>query len=204
MQLTITQPDDFHLHLRDGTLMGHVVSASANQFARAIIMPNLSPPVIKTADALAYQNRIQNQLPPDHPFKPLMTLFLCAQIDADDLVHGFQQSIISAVKLYPSGVTTNSAAGPKALTSLSHIFATMERHDIPLLIHGEVPDHDCDIFDREARFIDRELTWLTANFPALRIVFEHITTIEALHFVDDAGAKVAATITPHHLMINRS
>ena len=202
--LTIRRPDDWHVHLRDGPMLAAVVGATARQFARAIVMPNLKPPVTTAAAAAAYRARIIAAVDPAHNFTPLMTAYLTDGIDADELVRGHAEGIFTAAKMYPANATTNSAHG---VTDVAHIRAAldaMQSNGMPLLIHGEVTDADIDIFDREAVFIDRTLTALVRDYPALKIVFEHITTSQAVAFVESAGPTVAATITPHHLAINRN
>ncbi|PZN93573.1 MAG: dihydroorotase [Alphaproteobacteria bacterium] len=202
--LTLRRPDDWHVHLRDGAMLGAVVGHTARQFARAIVMPNLKPPVTTAAAGAAYRDRILAALPPDSDFTPLMTCYLTDGIDADEIARGHAEGVFTAAKLYPANATTNSAHG---VTDVRHIRAaleTMQRIGMPLLIHGEVTDADVDIFDREAVFIDRTLAGLVRDYPALKIVFEHITTADAAAFVEAAPATVAATITPHHLAINRN
>lgn len=202
--LTIRRPDDWHVHLRDGDILKGVLPYTARQFARAIVMPNLSPPVIRAADGAAYRDRIMAALPAGMDFTPLMTAYLTNGTDADDLAAGFTDGIFTAAKLYPAHATTNSAHG---VTDISNIYGVLERMqavDMPLLIHGEVTDHDVDIFDREAVFIERTLNKVVRDFPELRIVFEHITTAEAVDFVVASGPNIGATITPQHLHINRN
>jgi dihydroorotase len=202
--LTLRQPDDWHVHLRDGAMLAAVAPATARQFARAIVMPNLRSPVVTTADAVAYRDRIRAATADGPAFEPLMTAYLTDGTDAADLTGGFADGVFAAAKLYPAHATTNSAHGVTDVRGLYLVLAAMERADMPLLIHGEVTDRHVDIFDREKVFIERTLCALVADFPALRIVFEHITTADAVAFVDSAGATVAATITPHHLVINRN
>ena len=201
--LTITRPDDWHLHVRDGAAMAAVVPATARQFGRAIIMPNLKPPVTTTAQALAYRERILAAVPKGVAFEPLMTLYLTDKLPPDEIRRA-KEAGITAVKLYPAGATTNSDAG---VTDLRHCHETldmMQREGLPLLVHGEVTDPEIDLFDREKVFIDQKLIPLRADFPELKIVFEHITTREAVQYVGEAGAKTAATITAHHLLYNRN
>ena len=202
--ITLIQPDDWHLHLRDGDAMRDVLADSARQFGRAIIMPNLRPPVTTVADALAYQQRIRAALPVDSPFEPLMTLYLTDRTSPEEVARAAESADVHAFKLYPAGATTNSDAGVNELEALYPVLAAMERHDVPLLIHGEVTDAEVDIFDREAVFIDRHLAPLVERFPGLRVVLEHITTREGADFVRDSRAGVAATITAHHLLHNRN
>ena len=201
--LTLTRPDDWHVHLRDGDALTAVVPHTAAQFARAVVMPNLKPPVTTTAQALAYQQRIQAALPSDTPFQPLMTLYLTDHMPAEEIQRAHDAGVV-AVKLYPAGATTNSSAG---VTDLRHTRVTLEamqRVGMPLLVHGEVTDPDIDLFDREAVFIDKHLMPLRRDFPELKIVFEHITTREAAQYVAQAGSFTAATITAHHLLFNRN
>ncbi|ATW03175.1 dihydroorotase [Sphingorhabdus sp. YGSMI21] len=202
--LTIRRPDDWHVHLRDGAMLEAVASFTAKQFGRAIVMPNLSPPVTSAASAAAYRDRIMAALPVGSDFTPLMTCYLTDDADADDIAAGHAAGIFTAAKLYPANATTNSAHG---VTDVAHIMPVLERMQaigMPLLVHGEVTDGDIDIFDREAVFIERVMKGLIAALPDLKIVFEHITTEQAVHFVDSCGPNVAATITPHHLHINRN
>ncbi|MEQ8743904.1 dihydroorotase [Parasphingorhabdus sp.] len=202
--ITIRRPDDWHVHLRDGAMLEAVAPFTARQFGRAIVMPNLSPPVTSAASAAAYRERIMAALPDGSEFTPLMTCYLTDDADADDLAAGHAAGIFTAAKLYPANATTNSAHG---VTDVAHIMPVLERmQDIgmPLLVHGEVTDGEIDIFDREAVFIERILEKLIAALPGLKVVFEHITTEQAVQFVDSAGPNIAATITPHHLHINRN
>ncbi|MFM8442593.1 MAG: dihydroorotase [Methylococcus sp.] len=202
--ITLIQPDDWHLHLRDGDAMRDVLADSARQFGRAIIMPNLRPPVTTVADALAYQQRIRAALPVGSAFEPLMTLYLTDRTSPEEVARAAESADVHAFKLYPAGATTNSDAGVNELEALYPVLAAMERHDVPLLVHGEVTDAEVDIFDREAVFIDRHLTPIVERFPALRVVLEHITTREGADFVGDSRPGVAATITAHHLLHNRN
>jgi dihydroorotase len=203
-RLTIRRPDDWHVHLRDEDMLKSVVNATARQFARAIVMPNLKPPVTTAAAAAAYRDRILAAVDPAHGFTPLMTCYLTDGIDADEIVRGHAQGIWTAAKLYPAHATTNSAHGVTDVAHIRSALAAMERIGMPLLIHGEVTDSHVDIFDREAVFIEMTLIGLVRDYPALKIVFEHITTSEAVDFVTESGPLVAATITPHHLAINRN
>lgn len=202
--LTITRPDDWHLHLRDGKAMTSIVAYTSRQFARAIIMPNLKPPVLTTADALAYRERILAALPAGTVFNPLMTLYLTDNTKADEIVRAKQSGHIYAVKYYPAGATTNSDSGVTNLKNTYPVLGKMEQLGMPLLVHGEVTDDRVDVFDREKAFIDKHLQHLTQQFPELKIVFEHITTSDAVDFVIDASDKVAATITPQHILYNRN
>jgi dihydroorotase len=203
-RLTIRRPDDWHVHLRDGAMLASVLPYTARQFARAIVMPNLSPPVSSVAAAADYRARILAALPAGMAFTPLMTAYLTDGIDPDELARGHGEGVFTAAKLYPAHATTGSAHG---VTAIAHIRPALERMQaigMPLLVHGEVTDADVDIFDREAVFIERTLAGLVRDYPALKIVFEHITTAEAADFVAAAGPTVAATITPQHLHINRN
>ena len=201
--LTLTRPDDWHLHLRDGAALAAVLPHSARQFARAIVMPNLRPPVTTTAQALAYRERILAALPPGARFEPLMTLYLTDNTPAEEIRRA-QAAGVAAVKLYPSGATTNSDAGVTELRRTYAALEAMQRAGMPLLVHGEVTDPAIDLFDREKAFIETRLIPLRRDFPELRIVFEHITTREAAQYVAEADRFVAATVTAHHLLYNRN
>lgn len=198
------RPDDWHVHLRDGAMLKAVAPCTARQFARAIVMPNLVPPVIDAAAAEAYRGRILDALPAGTAFAPLMTCYLTDHADAAQIARGFEGGVFAACKLYPAHATTNSAAGVTDVRTLAPALEAMQRIGMPLLVHGEVTDPEVDVFDREALFIDRVLAGLARDFPALKIVFEHITTAEAVAFVEAAGPNIAATVTPHHLVINRN
>jgi len=202
--ISLTRPDDWHLHLRDGDALRAVVGASAAQFARAIVMPNLRPPVTTVEQALAYRRRIVDALSPDAAFEPLMTLYLTDNMSADEIRRATDSGQVVAVKLYPAGATTNSDAGVTDLRRTWPVLETMQRTAMPLLVHGEVTDPAVDVFDREAVFIDTVLDPLRRDFPALRIVFEHITTRQAAQYVAQASDTLAATITAHHLLYNRN
>ncbi|OHC63499.1 MAG: dihydroorotase [Rhodocyclales bacterium GWA2_65_20] len=202
--LTLTRPDDWHLHLRDGAALAAVVGDSARRFGRAIVMPNLKPPVVGVAQALAYRDRIRAALPPGSRFEPLMTLYLTDATAADEIDQARASGCVHAVKLYPAGATTNSAAGVTDLAKCRAALARMEARGLPLLVHGEATDPAVDVFDREAAFIERVLAPLLRDFPALKLVLEHVTTREGVDFVRAAGANVAATITAHHLLLNRN
>lgn len=204
MILTIRRPDDWHVHLRDGDMMRGVVPYTARQFARAIVMPNLSPPVTSVEACSAYRDRILAAVPTGISFTPLMTAYLIDGVDPQVLAHGFAEGVFTAAKLYPAHATTGSAHGVTDVSSIMPALEHMAKIDMPLLIHGEVTDAHVDIFDREAVFIDRTLSGLVRDLPELRIVFEHITTADAVAFVDASGPNVAATITPQHLHINRN
>jgi len=204
--LTITRPDDWHLHLRDGAALAAVLPHSARQFARAIVMPNLRPPVTSVAQALAYRQRILAARPTDGPgstFQPLMTLYLTDHTSPDEIRRAREAGVV-ALKLYPAGATTNSDAGVTDLRKTWRTLEAMQREGLLLLVHGEVTDPDVDLFDREAVFIDRQLIPLRRDFPALKIVFEHITTREGAAYVLDADGPIAATVTPQHLLYNRN
>ena len=202
--LTIRRPDDWHLHFRDGDTMRAVVPHTARQFARAIVMPNLAPPVTTTALASAYRERILDAVPDGTDFTPLMTAYLTDETDADDLAAGHADSVLTAAKLYPAGATTNSAHGVTDVRNIMGVLERMAEIGMPLCVHGEVTTPDIDIFDREAMFIDRVLQPLVDQLPQLKVIFEHITTMQAVSFVESAGPNVAATITPQHLHINRN
>lgn len=203
-RITLTKPDDWHLHVRDGAALGSVLPYTARQFGRAIIMPNLTPPVTTTEQALAYRQRILEALPAESTFQPLMTLYLTDNTPPDEIARAQASGHVSGVKLYPAGATTNSESGVTDINLCDETLAAMEREGMPLLVHGEVTDDHIDIFDREAVFIEEVLAPLVARFPALRVVFEHITTADAVTFVLEAPDNVAATITAHHLLLNRN
>ena len=203
-QITITRPDDWHLHLRDNELMASVLPDTARQFARAIVMPNLRPPVTTTAQALAYRERILKALPAGTKFEPLMTLYLTDITSADEIKHAKASGVVHAVKLYPAGATTNSDAGVTDLRKTYAALEAMQKLGMPLLVHGEVTNSDIDIFDREAVFIERVMQPLLKDLPGLRVVFEHITTQDAAEFVTSAPDTIAATLTPQHLLYNRN
>lgn len=203
-EIVIRRPDDWHVHLRDGAMLEAVAGHTARQFARAIVMPNLAPPVTTSAEAAAYRARILAALPADAGFTPLMALYLTNGTDPADVEQGFALGILTAAKLYPAHATTNSAHGVTDVRAIYPVLDRMQDIGMPFLVHGEVTDHATDIFDREAVFIERVLAPVLKDFPALKVVFEHITTRDAVQFVEAAGANVGATITPHHLMINRN
>jgi dihydroorotase len=204
MTLTIARPDDWHLHLRDGERMRSVVGATARTFARAVVMPNLAPPVTTVAAAAAYRDRILAALPAGCAFAPLMTLYLTDNTPADEIARARASGYVIGAKYYPAGSTTNSDSGVTDLFRARAAIAAMEKHGLPLLVHGEVTDPDVDIFDRERVFIDRELTRIVRDFPELKIVMEHVTTTDAVQFIDAARANVGATITPQHLSWSRN
>jgi len=200
--LTMRRPDDWHVHLRDGDMLSRVAPWTARQFARAIVMPNLVPPVTLMAEAAAYRDRIRAAAGGD--FEPLMTAYLTDEADPDELTRGFAEGVWVAAKLYPAGATTNSASGVTDIGNIAPALERMQAIGMVLCVHGEVTDPNIDVFDREAVFIDRVLARLVEDFPDLKIVFEHITTTQAVEFVRDAPATVAATVTPQHLHINRN
>jgi dihydroorotase len=204
--LTIRRPDDWHVHLRDGDMLEAVVPYTARQFARAIVMPNLSPPITGIDQAIAYRRRIKEAAAAGGfpGFEPLMTAYLTDESDGAVLVEGHRRGVFTAAKLYPAHATTGSAHGVTDVANIRPALAAMEQAGMPLLIHGEVTDPAVDVFDREAAFIDRVLSGLVRDFPALKIVFEHITTLDAVDFVRDSGPQVAATVTPQHLHLNRN
>jgi dihydroorotase len=202
--ITIRRPDDWHVHLRDGAMMRAVAPATARQFARAIVMPNLVPPVTTIAAALAYRERIIEAVPRECEFTPLMTAYLTDGSDPDEIVRGHQEGVFTAVKLYPAHATTNSAYGVTSIDRAMPVLERMAEIGMPLLIHGEATDPQVDVFDREAVFIEKTLDPLRGRLPELRIVLEHITTEEAVHYVNIGGPNIAATITAHHLIINRN
>ncbi len=203
-RLIIRRPDDWHLHFRDGDVMRGVVPYTSRQFARAIVMPNLTPPVTTAALAADYRDRILAAVPDGIDFSPLMTCYLTDTTDADDLARGAAEGVFTAAKLYPANATTNSAHGVSDVEKIYPVLARMEAEGIVLCVHGEVTDGDIDVFDREAEFIERHMRAIVSNFPKLKVVFEHITTADAAEFVAECGEAVAATITPQHLHINRN
>jgi dihydroorotase len=203
-RLTIRRPDDWHVHLRDGAVLEGVLPHTARQFARAIVMPNLSPPMTDCAGVAAYRQRIMAALPAGMDFTPLMTLYLTDATDPDEVARGFAEGVFVAAKLYPAHATTGSAHGVTDIANIRAVLERMAAIGMPLLVHGEVTDAHVDIFDREAVFIERTLAPLVRDLPELKVVFEHVTTQEAVQFVDSAGPNVAATITPQHLHINRN
>lgn len=202
--LTLTHPDDWHLHLRDGDAMRAVLPHSARQFARAIIMPNLRPPVTTTEQALAYRARILDAIPAGSTFQPLMTLYLTDNTSPTEIVRAKDSNQVVACKLYPAGATTNSDSGVTDVRNIYSVLEMMQAHGLPLLVHGEVTDPEVDVFDREAVFIERVLMPTIRDFPALKVVLEHITTQDAVEYVRAAPATIAATITAHHLLYNRN
>jgi len=203
-RLTIRRPDDWHVHLRDGAMLSDVVNYTARQFSRAIVMPNLTPPVTTVEAGKAYRQRIMDAVDPSLNFTPLMVCYLTDTIDADEVARGHGEGVFTACKLYPANATTNSSAGVTDIKNIYPVLEAMQKIGMPLLVHGEVTHQDVDIFDREAIFIDDVLRGVIKDFPDLKVVFEHITTAEAAEFVMAAGPNIAATITPHHLEFNRN
>ncbi|MFS1539024.1 MAG: dihydroorotase [Candidatus Phlomobacter fragariae] len=202
--IKIRRPDDWHVHFRDDDILKLVVPYTSRFFDRAIVMPNLVPPIIDINQAKSYRNRILNATPVDHQFTPLMTCYLTDKTDAKIVKEGFNQGVFTACKLYPANATTNSSDGVKKIVNIYPVFAKMEKIGMPLLVHGEVTTSDIDIFDREAYFIDQTMEPIRKDFPGLKIVFEHITTKEAVQYVLAGNENLAATITPQHLMFNRN
>ncbi len=203
-KLIIRRPDDWHVHLRDGAMLKDVVNYTARQFGRAIVMPNLSPPVTTIKAGRAYRDRILAALDPSLDFTPLITCYLTDTIEAEEVVRGHTEGVFTACKLYPANATTNSAHGVTNIKNISSVLEAMQKSGMPLLVHGEVTHSDVDIFDREAVFIDEVLIGVIADYPELKIVFEHITTQDAADFVNESDSNIAATITPHHLDFNRN
>jgi dihydroorotase len=203
-KITLTRPDDWHLHLRDGAALKSVLPDTARQFSRAIVMPNLRLPITTTDLAIAYRQRILDALPTGAQFQPLMTLYLTDNSSADEISHAKASGIVHGIKLYPAGATTNSDSGVTDLNACTKALAAMEKHGLPLLIHAEVTDANIDVFDREKVFIDRNMKSLLKHFPGLKIIFEHITTKDAADFVSETPQNIAATITAHHLLMNRN
>ena len=203
-KLTIRRPDDWHVHLRDGGMLSDVVNYTARQFSRAIVMPNLTPPVTTVEAGKAYRQRILDAVDPSLNFTPLMVCYLTDTIDPKEVERGFTEGVFAACKLYPANATTNSSAGVTDVKNIYPVLEAMSRIGMPFLVHGEVTHQDVDIFDREAKFSDDVLVQVIKDFPDLKVVFEHITTAEAAEFVMAAGPNVAATITPHHLEFNRN
>lgn len=203
-QLLIRRPDDWHIHLRDDEMLKTVVPFTSEVCGRAIVMPNLVPPVTSVASAIAYRDRIRAAVPAGHDFTPLMTCYLTDSLDADEVEKGFSEGVFTAAKLYPAHATTNSSHGVTNIAAIATVLDRMQKIGMPLLIHGEVTDAHIDIFDREARFIDTVMEPLRRQFPQLKVVFEHITTKEAAAYVQEGNRFIAATITPQHLMFNRN
>ncbi len=203
-QITLTRPDDWHLHLRDGAALAAVLPHTTRQFGRAIVMPNLKPPVTTVAEAAAYRQRILAALPEGSDFEPLMTLYLTDNTPVAEIAKAVDSGFVKAVKLYPAGATTHSAAGVTTIEKTYAVLAAMEKLGLPLLMHGEETDPAIDVFDREAAFIERTLEPLLKRFPGLKVVMEHITTADAANFVNSAGPQIAATVTVHHMLLNRN
>lgn len=202
--VTLRRPDDWHVHLRDGAMLRAVLSHTARQFARAIVMPNLVPPVTDRQAARAYRDRILEAVPPDSDFTPLMTGYLTDNTNPDEIAAGHEEGLLIAMKLYPAGATTNSDAGVTDIWKTKDVLARMEQVGMPLLVHGEVVDPEVDVFDREAVFMDRVLSPVIAAFPGLKVVLEHVTTEDGVAFVRESKTPLAATVTAHHLIINRN
>ena len=203
-ELTIIRPDDWHVHLRDGEMLNVVVPYTSETYARAIVMPNLAPPVTTVEAARAYRQRILNAVPAGQSFTPLMTCYLTDTLDANELERGFHEGVFTAAKLYPANATTNSSHGVTSIDAIMLVLERMEKIGMPLLVHGEVTHADIDIFDREARFIETVMEPLRQRLPGLNVVFEHITTKDAAQYVQEGNSRLAATITPQHLMFNRN
>ena len=203
-KITLTRPDDWHLHLREGAAMKSVVGVSALQMGRGVIMPNLLPPIVNVQQARAYHKEIKDALPIESSFNPLMVLYLTDKTTKNQIIEASKASEVHAVKLYPAGATTNSGSGVTKLSNIYPALEQMQEEGLPLLIHGEVTDSNIDIFDRESVFIERVLTKLIKDFPGLKVVLEHITTKDAVDFVSECEINIAATITPHHLLANRN
>jgi dihydroorotase len=203
-RVTIRQPDDWHLHVRDGEMLKAVLPHTAKNFGRAILMPNLIPPVRTTADAIAYRARVMAALPKGSSFKPLMTCYLTDDTDPDDVERGFREGVFTGVKLYPANATTNSAAGVTDYGKVMRVLERMEKIDMPFLMHGEVTDPDVDVFDREKVFVDRYLSKWTGQFPGLRFILEHLSSKDGVDFVAAAAPQVGGTITPYHMVLTRT
>jgi dihydroorotase len=203
-RITIRKPDDWHLHVRDGEMLKATLPFTAKHFGRAILMPNLVPPVRTTADGIAYRERAMAALPPGSTFKPLMTCYLTDDTDPDDVERGFRDGVFTGVKLYPAHATTNSAAGVTDYNKVMRVFERMEKIDMPLLMHGETVSPDVDIFDREKVFLDRSLSKWTRQFPGLRMILEHLSSKEGVDFVKSAAPQVGGTITPYHMILTRT
>ncbi|MEA2951874.1 MAG: dihydroorotase, partial [Alphaproteobacteria bacterium] len=203
-RITIRKPDDWHLHVRDGAMLKAVLPYTAKNFGRAILMPNLVPPVRTTEDAIAYRDRVFAALPPGSSFKPLMTCYLTDDTDPDDVERGFKAGVFTGVKLYPANATTNSAAGVTDFIKIRRVLERMQKIDMPFLIHGEEVDPEVDVFDRERVFIERRLSKWIKEFPGLRIILEHLSSKDGVDFVRSAAPQVGGTITPYHLQLNRT
>src|SRR5579885_1146153 len=203
-RITIRRPDDWHLHVRDGEMLKAVLAYTARDFGRAVLMPNLTPPVRTTREAVAYRQRVMAALPAGSRFTPLMTCYLTDDTDPDNVESGFKEGVFTAVKLYPANATTNSAAGVTDLAKVRTVLARMEKIGMLLLIHGEEVDPEVDVFDREAVFIEKRLEPMTRNFPKLKIVLEHLSSVEGVQFVHEKAPQLGGTITPYHLMLTRT
>jgi len=203
-ELKLRRPDDWHIHLRDGAVLKSVLPFTSKEFGRAIVMPNLVPPISTSKLAKKYQSQILKAVPAGHSFTPLMTVYLTESADPLDYKRGFESGVLTAAKLYPAGATTNSDAGVRDLKKIYPVLEMMQKLGMPLLIHGEVVDPEIDIFDREAVFIEQKLIPLRNDFPELKIVFEHLTTFDGVEYVQSCAGHTAATITPHHLVVNRN
>ncbi len=203
-RITIRKPDDWHLHIRDGAMLKAVLPYTARHFGRAIVMPNLVPPVLTTKDGIAYRERVRAAIPAGSTFQPLMTLYLSDDTDPDDVERGFRDGLFTGVKLYPAHATTNSAHGVTDINKVYRVFERMEKLDMPLLMHGEDNAHDVDIFDRETVFLERKLAPLIKAFPGLRLILEHLTTRDSVDFVRAHAPQLGGTITPYHLQLNRT
>ncbi|MDH5654685.1 MAG: dihydroorotase [Spirochaetia bacterium] len=203
-RITIRKPDDLHLHVRSGEIMRLVVPHTARQFARAVIMPNLVPPVRTLDEAVSYRKEILQCLDSSENFTPLMTLYLTGETKAEDIKHAKESGAVLGIKLYPSGATTNSQFGVSSIKDMKEVFAAMEKYEMPLMVHGEVVDPDVDVFDREKVFIERYFKWIVQSFPGLRVVLEHVTSEEGVSFVKSSSSNVAASITPHHMILTRN
>ena len=203
-EVQIRRPNDMHVHFRNGDMLKTVVPYTARQFGRAVVMPNTTPPIVTTEDAIQYRRCVVDAVPDNIPFEPLMMAYLTADTDADDIARGFQDGVFFGAKLYPAHATTNSQFGVSKLSDIAPVLKTLQDIDMPLSVHGEVTDADIDIFDREAVFIDRVLSPLLSAYPDLRVTMEHITTQQAVDFLHTAGDKVAATVTPQHLLYDRN
>ena len=203
-QIEIIKPNDFHVHFRDGEVLKAVVKETSKYFNKVIVMPNLIPPILSGTDAIKYKNKIEREIPPQDNFLPLMTVYLTENTNKEDLKNSYENKLIFAAKLYPAGATTNSESGIKNIGKIMPILETMSKIGMPLLIHGEVSDDAVDIFDREKIFIDKYLNFIIDNLPELKITLEHITTIEAVQFINDQDKHIAGSITPHHISLNRN
>ncbi len=203
-EIEIIKPDDWHVHFRDNDILKAVVPETTRQFARAIVMPNLTPPILNAKQAIEYKKRIKKHIPKSDDFKPLMTIYLTENTNKNELKDAYKNGSVFAVKLYPAGATTNSESGVKNIYNIMHVLETMAEINMPLLIHGEVTDKDIDIFDREKEFIDRYLDFICKELPELKITLEHITTSDSVSYVKEANENLCASITPHHLALNRN